>query len=162
MRKMRVVTLLGAAAVVIGSIAGVAYAQGMGMGNSGMMSMSAMMTRMQKVMGETTLMMNHAQSQGMMDEGMMHGQSGTMPHNQAMMPGSQEMMGMVQGTDSMAHTMNGLMQNMHTMMNDPKLAKNPAFAEHLESMQRSMSTMMQGFDGFVDDVNALQEQQSSN
>ena len=107
-------------------------------------------------------MMNHAQSQGMMGQGMMHGQSGTMSHNRAMMPGSQEMMGMVQETDTMAHTMNGLMQNMHTMMSNPELTKNPAFAEHLESMQRSMSTMMQGFDGFVDDVNALQEQQSSN
>ena len=161
MRRMKSVTWLVAVAVVLGGIAGVAYAQGMGMGNGGMMSMSAMMTRMQKVMGETTLMMNHAQSQGMMGQGMMHGQSGTMPHGQGMMPGSEEMMGMVQGTDSMAQTMNGLMQHMQSMMGNQELMTDPAVAGHLRQMQRSMATMMQGFNGFVDNVKAVQEQQSS-
>jgi len=152
--------LLGAAVVVIGAIAFVAYAQAVG--HNGMTPMTTMMDHMQQVMGETSQMMHHTHDQGMMGQGTMHGQSGMMSHNHAMMQGSQEMMGMVQGTDSMAQTMNGLMQHMQSMMGNQELMKDPAFAEHLQKMQQSMTTMMQGFDGFVDDVKALEKQQSSN
>ena len=161
MRSRRVVTLLGAAVIVIGAVAGVAYAQTMGMGQGGMMSMATMMDHMQQVMGETSQMMDHAHGQGMMGQGTMPNQSGTMSYGHGMMSGSGEMMGMVNGTDSMAHTMNRLMQHMQNMMGNQELMKNPAFAEHLQQMQQSMNTMMQGFDRFVGDVKALQKQQTS-
>lgn len=160
MRSTRILTLVGAIALVIGAVAGVANAGGTNHG--GTMPMATMMDHMRQVMGETSQMMNHAQSQGMMGHGSMHGQSGMMSHGQAMTPGSQEMAGMVKGTDSMAQTMNGLMQHMQSMMGDQELMKDPAVAEHLQQMQRNMTTMMQGFDGFVDGVKAIQDQPSSN
>lgn len=162
MRSTRVMAVLGATIVVVGVFAGVAYAQGMGMGHMGMMPMATMMDHMRQVMGETSQMMNHAHSQGMMGQGSMHGQSAMMSHGQAMMPGFQDMAGMVKGTDSMAQNMNGIMQHMQSMMGNQELMKDPAYAEHLRQMQQSMTTMMQGFDGFVDGVKAIQEQQSSN
>lgn len=158
MRSTRVFLLLGAAALVFGVVFGVVYAEATGMGEGGMMSMATMMDHIQQVMGETSQMMGHAHGQGMMGQGMMPGHSGAISHGQGMMSGSQEMMGVVKGTDSMAHTMNGLMEHMQAMMSNQKLMGNPACAEHLRQMQQNMSTMMQDFDHFVGDVKALQEQ----
>lgn len=159
MRATRTGAILGAAVLVIGAAAGIAYAQGMGMGQSGMMPMGTMMNHMRQVMGETSQMVDNAQNNTMMGHGTMHGSSGMMGTGNGATAGPQAMMGMVQGTDSMARSMQELMQQMQTLMGNQSLMQNQGFAQHMQQMQRNMTTMMQGFDGFVDNVKAVQQQQ---
>jgi len=66
------------------------------------------------------------------------------------------MMNMVQGMDEMTKDMQGFMNQMSTMMENEDMMIDPLMNQYMENMQEYMSTVMNGYDGIITQMEKIQ------